>query len=78
MEEPLDEAALAAELHTKLAAATQRYEKERGAKPPLPKLPPSNETGSLQLFLGSAPRAKPPPVIAQRKPLQHPLTGGLP
>ena len=76
MEEPLDEAALAAELHTKLAAATQRYEKERGAKPPLPKLPPSNETGSLQLFLGSAPRVKTPPIAAQRqtvkkKPIKH-------
>ena len=67
MEEPLDEAALAAELHTKLAAATKRYEKERGAKPPLPNLPPSNETGSLHLFLGSAPRAKPPPAAAPRR-----------
>ena len=62
--------------HTRLAAATQRYEKERGAKPPLPQLPPSNETGSLHLFLGSAPRAKPPPVVAQRKttkkkPIKH-------
>ena len=67
MEEPLDEAALEAALREKLRNATQRYEKERGAKPPLPNLPPSNETGSLHLFLGSAPRVKTPPVAAPRK-----------
>ena len=77
METDLTEEALAAALREKLRNATQRYEKERGAKPPLPQLPPSNETGSLHLFLGSAPRAKPPPAAAPRKtpkkkPIKHP------
>ena len=67
METDLTEEALAAALREKLLNATQRYEKERGAKPPLPQLPPSNETGSLHLFLGSAPRVKTPPPVAVRK-----------
>jgi hypothetical protein len=67
METDLTEEALAAALREKLLNATQRYEKERGAKPPLPQLPPSNETGSLHLFLGSAPRVKTPPPVAMRK-----------
>ena len=67
MEEPLDEAALEAALQTKLLSATKRYEKERGAKPPLPQLPPSTDTGSLHLFLGSAPRVSKPPAAAPRK-----------
>ena len=76
MEEPLDEAALEAALREKLRNATQRYEKERGAKPPLPQLPPSNDTGSLHLFLGSAPRVSKPPAAAPRKttkkkPIKH-------
>ena len=76
METDLTEEALAAALQEKLRNATQRYEKERGAKPPLPQLPPSNETGSLHLFLGSAPRVSKPPAAAPRKttkkkPIKH-------
>ena len=73
MEEPLDDAALEAALREKLLNATKRYEKERGAKPPLPQLPPSNETGSLHLFLGSAPRATPPPVAMRRTTKKKPI-----
>ena len=76
METDLTEEALAAALREKLRNATQRYEKERGAKPPLPQLPPSNDTGSLHLFLGSAPRVSKPPPAAVRKttkkePIKH-------
>ena len=76
METDLTEEALAAALREKLLNATQRYEKERGAKPPLPQLPPSNDTGSLHLFLGSAPRVSKPPPAAVRKttkkePIKH-------
>ena len=66
METDLTEEALAAALQAKLLNATQRYEKERGAKPPLPQLPPSNETGSLHLFLNTA-KPRTPPAAAPRK-----------